>query len=50
MAGSLVLNKRFEQAVCDLIGEEEFVMLKKKVGWEEAMKNFDRHVKTAFRG
>lgn len=50
MAGSLALNKRFEQAVSDLIGEDEFVLLKKKMAWDEARKTFDRHVKTAYRG
>ena len=50
MAGSLGLNKRFTQAVKDLVGEDQFYHLRKTKGYQEAMKQFDRQIKTAFRG
>ncbi|MCJ1301655.1 hypothetical protein MMC08_004456, partial [Hypocenomyce scalaris] len=50
MAGSLGLNKRFEQAVEDVVGEEQFHTLRKTTGFEQAMLQFDRSIKTAFRG
>lgn len=50
MAGSLGLNKRFEQAVKDVVGEDQFYHLRKTKGFDEAMTQFDRSIKTAFRG
>ncbi|KAF2735606.1 hypothetical protein EJ04DRAFT_522759 [Polyplosphaeria fusca] len=50
MAGSLGLNKRFEEAVKSLIGEEEFFRIKKTKAWFRANTQFDREVKPAFRG
>jgi hypothetical protein len=50
MAGSLGLNKRFEEAVKILIGEEEFFRLKKTKAWFRANTQFDREIKTSFRG
>jgi hypothetical protein len=50
MAGSLGLNKRFEEAVKNLIGEEEFFRIKKLKAWFRAMTQFDREIKPAFRG
>lgn len=50
MAGSLGLNKRFAQAVQNLVGEDQFFHLRKETGFEEAMKQFDKTIKTAFRG
>ncbi|KAL8856127.1 MAG: hypothetical protein Q9178_007252 [Gyalolechia marmorata] len=50
MAGSLGLNKRFAQAVQNLVGEDQFFYLRKEAGFEEAMKQFDKSIKTAFRG
>jgi hypothetical protein len=50
MAGSLGLNKRFAQVVKDLVGEDQYFYLRKEKGFEEAMKQFDKHIKTAFRG
>ena len=44
------LNKRFEQAVEDVVGEEQFHTLRKTTGFEQAMLQFDRSIKTAFRG
>ncbi|KAF8861505.1 Hsp70 family protein-like protein [Acephala macrosclerotiorum] len=50
MAGSLGLNKRFEEAVKYLVGEDQFFTLRKSKGFELAVQQFDRSVKTAFRG
>ncbi|KAI0528130.1 actin-like ATPase domain-containing protein [Xylaria bambusicola] len=50
MAGSLGLNKRFAEAVQNLVGDEQWVTLKKGVGWSKASTEFDKVVKTAFRG
>ena len=50
MAGSLGLNKRFAQAVQTLVGEDQFFHLRKEKGFEEAMKQFDKAIKTAFTG
>ncbi|KAI4240932.1 MAG: hypothetical protein L6R42_011409, partial [Xanthoria sp. 1 TBL-2021] len=50
MAGSLGLNKRFAQAVQNIVGEDQFFHLRKETGFEEAMKQFDKTIKTAFRG
>lgn len=52
MAGSLILNDRFEQAVADLIGKDILIHLQqdRPWAWHEALKTFDRHVKTAYRG
>jgi hypothetical protein len=50
MAGSLGLNKRFEQAVKELVGEDQYFSLRKSKGFEQAVLQFDRSIKTAFRG
>lgn len=50
MAGSLGLNKRFEEAVKNLIGEEEVFRIKKSKAWFRANTQFDREIKSAFRG
>ncbi|POS73475.1 hypothetical protein DHEL01_v208126 [Diaporthe helianthi] len=50
MAGSLGLNRRFEFAVRAVVGEEQFVNLKKTVGWSKALLDFDKNIKTAFNG
>jgi hypothetical protein len=50
MAGSLGLNRRFEEAVKVLVGEDQFLPLRKTKGYEHAKLQFDRDVKTAFRG
>jgi molecular chaperone DnaK (HSP70) len=50
MAGSLGLNRRFEEAVKTLIGEEELFRVKKTKGWIEASTQFDRDIKRKFRG
>lgn len=50
MAGSLGLNKRFEEAVREVVGDEQFLNLKKGVGWAKALNEFDKNIKTAFTG
>ncbi|KAI1359876.1 actin-like ATPase domain-containing protein [Xylaria arbuscula] len=50
MAGSLGLNKRFAEAVHNIVGDEQWIELKKGVGWSKASTEFDKVVKTAFRG
>jgi hypothetical protein len=50
MAGSLILNKGFEEALKNIVGDENFLKLKKTEGFADAMKQFDREVKPAFRG
>ena len=50
MAGSLGLNKRFEEAVKNVIGDEEFFRIKKSKAWFRALTQFDREIKPAFGG
>ncbi|KAM3079042.1 hypothetical protein ACMFMF_003971 [Clarireedia jacksonii] len=50
MAGSLGLNRRFEQAVKDLVGEDAYFHLRKTRAFEQATRQFDTQIKTAFRG
>ncbi|KAI9647988.1 hypothetical protein NHQ30_002616 [Ciborinia camelliae] len=50
MAGSLYLNKRFEEAVANLVGVRQFDQLKRTLGFRKAVQQFDLSVKTAFRG
>jgi len=50
MAGSLGLNQRFEEAVKNLVGEDQYVGLRKTKGYSLALKSFDREVKRSFRG
>lgn len=50
MAGSLGLNKRFEEAVKAVVGEDQFFRLRKTRGFEEAVSQFDKSIKVAFRG
>lgn len=50
MAGSLGLNLRFENAVEELVGEEQFSSLKKTKGFAQASRQFDVVIKRSFRG
>jgi hypothetical protein len=50
MAGSLGLNRRFEQSVKEVVGEDQFYHLRKTKGFEQAVLQFDQSIKTAFRG
>jgi hypothetical protein len=50
VAGSLILNKRFEEAMKNIVGDEEFFELKKTEGFADAVQQFDKEVKPAFCG
>lgn len=50
MVGSLVLNKLFEDTVRLVVGDEQFLNLKKSIGWAKAINEFDKNIKTAFDG
>lgn len=50
LAGSLILNQRFEESVRDLVGKQEFERLQKTKGYRHAIRTFDRQVKRSFRG
>ena len=50
MAGSLILNQRFEESVKNLVGDQEFERLRNTQGYSYAIGTFDREVKTSFRG
>lgn len=49
MAGSLGLNKRFEPAVQDIMGEDQFFYLRQTKGFEEAKLQFDKSIKVSLR-
>ncbi|KEY71213.1 hypothetical protein S7711_02323 [Stachybotrys chartarum IBT 7711] len=49
-AGSLGLNQRFAEAVANLVGDDQWYILKKSKGFALAEKQFDREVKKSFRG
>lgn len=50
MAGSLGLNKRFEEKVREVVGKKHFENLKRSIGWAKAIKEFDTNIKTSFNG
>ncbi|KAI1417493.1 actin-like ATPase domain-containing protein [Hypoxylon sp. FL1857] len=50
MAGSLGLNKRFTETVQNLVGDEQWMTLKKSVGWSRALNEWDKVIKTGFQG
>ncbi|KAG9231241.1 Hsp70 family protein-like protein [Amylocarpus encephaloides] len=50
MSGSLGLNMRFENEVCYLIGEDQYLRIREISSFEFAMNHFDKNVKNAFRG
>ncbi|KIX02411.1 uncharacterized protein Z518_08352 [Rhinocladiella mackenziei CBS 650.93] len=50
IAGSLQLNKRFEEQVKMLVGEDQYYHLRKTPAYDQAVKFFDRTVKPEFRG
>lgn len=49
LAGSLMLNLRFEQWVRDVVGEKVFLDLKETDAFRLAMKHFDETIKPGFR-
>lgn len=50
MAGSLGLNRRFEAEVKELVGEDEYVRVRKTKGYKAAVNQFDKDVKRSFHG
>jgi hypothetical protein len=50
MAGSLGLNRRFEEAVKKLVGEAVYAELRDHKGYSNALRMFDRDVKRSFSG
>ncbi|KAI0840408.1 actin-like ATPase domain-containing protein [Hypoxylon sp. FL0890] len=50
MAGSLVLNNRFTERVRNLVGDKQWELLKKSIGWSKALNEWDKFVKRAFQG
>lgn len=50
MSGSLGLNKKFADAVEDLVGDDQWKNLKKSKAFHLANRQFDRDVKRLFRG
>ena len=44
-----MLNKRFEQWIKDIVGENSFLKLKKTNGYRLAMKQFDEKIKPSFK-
>jgi hypothetical protein len=49
IAGSMMINKRFEQWIKDSVGERAFLDLKETNGYRLAMKQFDEVIKPGFR-
>ncbi|KAM0460413.1 hypothetical protein ACHAPV_005207 [Trichoderma viride] len=50
MAGSLHLNKRFESAVKELVGEEQWSALRSSKGFQLASSLFEKEIKKGFEG
>lgn len=50
MAGSLGRNQRFASTIASLVGDEQWMPLKKSRAYYLAEKQFDREIKRAFRG
>jgi hypothetical protein len=48
VCGSLILNKRFEDHVKSIVGDEVMIGLKKSEAFSLAMKQFDQEVKPNF--
>lgn len=48
MAGSLALNRRFEQAVKALVDEDQHFFLRKTRAFTDAVTQFDRSIQTEF--
>ena len=49
LAGSLMLNKRFEEFIKNIIGEEAFFALQKTRGYVDVIERFDSVIKPSFR-
>lgn len=50
MAGSLNLNKRFESAVKELVGEKQWSLLHSSKGFQLASSLFEKEIKKGFKG
>ncbi|KAK8123027.1 hsp70 protein [Apiospora sp. TS-2023a] len=50
IAGSLMLNDKFAEVVKEVVGETQWITLKKTLGWAKAAKEWDRVIKPGFRG
>jgi hypothetical protein len=50
IAGSMMINRRFEEFVKNTIGERIHLDLKESDAWRRGMKTFDEQVKPGFRG
>ncbi|OCL00822.1 actin-like ATPase domain-containing protein [Cenococcum geophilum 1.58] len=50
IAGSLMINKRFENWVKDMVGERVYLDLKETDAYRRAMKDFDENIKPSFQG
>ena len=48
LAGSLMINKRFEEAVKEAVGEDQYLPLRKHKSYRLAMQYFDESVKPVF--
>ena len=48
LAGSLMINKRFEEAIKEAVGEEQYITLRKHKAYRTAMQFFDESVKPRF--
>lgn len=48
LAGSLMVNRRFEEAIKDAVGEEQYTRLRKHKSYRIAMQFFDESVKPKF--
>lgn len=44
------MNRRFESRIEELVGKKQFLGLLDSAGFDNAMKEFDRSIKTGFRG
>jgi hypothetical protein len=49
MAGSLGLNKRFNEEVQRIIGPKDYARVFETAGYAQAMNQFDKMIKPAFR-
>lgn len=50
MAGSLHLNKRFESAIKELVGEDQWSSLRSSKGFQLASSLFEKEIKKGFKG
>jgi hypothetical protein len=50
IAGSMMINRRFEEFIKSTVGERTHLDLKETDAWRRAIKTFDEQVKPGFRG